>query len=101
MIKKKYFSPEVKAEAASLVLDKGYSIKEACDAIGVGVSAMRRWVKQVKGERGGVTPEAKAITPEHQEIQALKARIKQLEMEKSILKKASALLMSDSYKSVS
>lgn len=101
MSKKKYFSPEVKAEAASLVLDHGYSIKDACHAIGVCESAMRRWVKQVKGERCGVAPQAKAITPEHQEIQALKARIKQLEMEKSILKKASALLMSDSYKNVS
>lgn len=101
MSKKRFFSPEVKADAASLVLDKGYSVQEACDAIGVCESALRRWVKQLQGERCGIAPRAQAITPEHQEIQALKARIKQLEMEKSILKKASALLMSDSYKNVS
>jgi len=101
MSKKKFFSPEVKADAVSLVLDQGYSIQEACEAMGAGVSAMRRWVRQVKGEKSGTTPQAQAITPEHQEIQALKSRIKQLEMEKSILKKASALLMLDSYKSAS
>jgi len=101
MGKRKVFSSEFKAEAAGLVLDKGYSIQDACEAMGVSISSMDRWVRQVKGERHGITPKGKAITAEQQEIQALKARIKQLEMEKSILKKASALLMSDSYKSAS
>ena len=94
------FSPEFKEEAASLVLNKGYSIKEASDAMGVSNSAIRAWVKQLQGERNGITPmKSKPITPEHQEIQALKTRVKQLELEKEILKKASALLMSDSYRS--
>lgn len=101
MTKKPSFSPEFKEEAACLVLDKGYSIKEASEAMGVSNSALRAWVKQLQGERNGITPtNSKSITPEHQEIQALKAKVKQLELEKEILKKASALLMSDSYKSV-
>ena len=83
MTNRKSFSPEVKAEAAGLVLDKGYSMKEACDAIGVSDSAMRSWVRQLGGERNGITPtKAKSITAEHQEIQALKAQVKRLELEK-------------------
>ena len=96
--KKPNYSAEFKHEAASLALDKGYSLSEACHAMGVGYTAMRRWVKQLESERGGITPSAKAITSEHQKIQALEARIKQIEWEKDILKKATALLMSDTIK---
>lgn len=93
------YSPEFKRESASLVVDKNYSIKEACQAVGVGQTAMRRWIKQLREERGGITPSnAKAITQEHQRIQELESQIKRIELENEILKKATALLMSDSIK---
>lgn len=47
------FTPEFKVEAASLVLDQGYSILQACRALGVGQTAMRRWVDQLQLERSG------------------------------------------------
>lgn len=93
--KRRTFSQEFKLEAASLVLDKGYSIPEASRSLDVGETALRRWVQQLKQEHNGETPQAKALTPEQKEIQELKARIDRLEREKSILKKATALLMSD------
>ena len=96
--KRQSYSSEFKNEAASLVLDKHYAITEACHAMGVGYTAMRRWVKQLEFERGGTTPIARAITAEHQTIQVLEAKIKQIEWEKDILKKATALLMSDTIK---
>ena len=89
------FSQEFKLEAAQLVLDQGYSVPEASKALGVGESAVRRWVKQLRDERGGTTPSSKALTAEQQKIQELEARVNRLEREKSILKKATALLMSD------
>jgi transposase len=92
------FSAEFKNEAASLVLDKNYTVPEACKAVGVGDTALRRWIKQLKTERGGITPKGRAITSEHRRIQELEARIKQIEWEKDILKKATALLMSDTIK---
>lgn len=94
------FTPEFKLEAASLVLDKGYSYTEACRSLDVGESALRRWVEQLKAERDGVTPSATALTPEQQKIQELEIRVKRLEDEKRILKKATALLMSDEYKNM-
>ncbi len=84
------FTPEFKLEAASLVLDQGYSIAEACQSLGIGDTALRRWVDQLRAERGGETPASKAMTPEQKRIQELEARIKRLEQEKDILKKASA-----------
>ncbi len=89
------FSAEFKREAADLVLKQDYSFIEASRSLGVGESALRRWVDQVQQERTGVTQQSKALTPEQQKIQELEARIARLEREKSILKKATALLMSE------
>jgi transposase len=92
------YSNEFKQDAASLVLDKNYSYQEAREAVGVGLTALRRWVKQLELERQGITPKGKAITADQQEVQKMQARIKQLEWENMILKKATALVMSDSMK---
>ena len=89
------FSTEFKHDTACLVLDQGYSITDAARSVGVGNTALRRWVDQLKIERGGTTPTSKALTPEQRRIQELEAQVNRLEREKSILKKATALLMSD------
>lgn len=91
------FSSQFKLEAAQLVVDQNYTAQEAADAMGVGLSTMSKWVRQLRNERKGVTPRASALTPEQIEIQQLKKRIKYLEEEKDILKKATALLMSDTW----
>ena len=96
--RRKNFSTDFKNEAASLVLDKNYTMAEACESMGVNATSMRNWVKQLESERVGVTPKGRAITTEQQKIQALEAKIKQIEWEKDILKKATALLMSDTIK---
>ena len=91
------FTTEFKHDAAALVLDQGYSVAQACRSLDVGESALRRWMKQLQNERGGVTPVNHAMTPEQQKIQALERQVKQLEQEKEILKRATALLMSDDW----
>jgi transposase len=93
--KRRTFSTEFKLEAACLVLDEGYSMTEASRSLDVGETALRRWVDQLKIERGGSTPSSKALTPDQQRIQELEKQVKRLELEKTILKKATALLMSD------
>ena len=90
------YSPEFKLEAAQLVLDQGYTVRAACDAVGVGKSTMEYWVRQLRQERQGETPKASAITPEQRRIQELEKQLRRVEEEKEILKKATALLMSDS-----
>ena len=89
------FTAEFKLEAAKLVLDQGYSVAEACRSLDVNNNVLRRWVKQLQDQRGGSTPKSKALTAEQKKIQELEARINRLEREKTILKKATALLMSD------
>ena len=86
---RKSYTTDFKREAASLVLDQGYSVRTACEAMDVGHTAMRRWVNQLRQEREGITPEkSKALPPEQQRIQELEARLRKVEREKEILKKA-------------
>ena len=89
------FTAEFKREAAALVLEQGYSHVQACQSLGVGETAIRRWVDQLRLERSGVTPQSKALTPEQQKIQELEAKVNRLEREKAILKRATTLLMSE------
>lgn len=90
------FTSEFKLESAQLVVDQNYSIREAASAMNVAKSSMDKWVRQLKSERNGTTSHTNALTPEQRKIQELEKRIKRIELEKEILKKATALLMSDS-----
>lgn len=99
MIKKsrRTFTPEFKLQAASLVIDQHYSISAACMSMENSETCLRKWVRQIQSERASIAaPNGNAITEDRRRIQALEARVKGLEMEKEILKKATALLMSDS-----
>lgn len=91
------FTPEFRLESAQLVVDQNYSVREAAEAMGVGKSTMDKWVRQLRTERsGGQISSATAMTADQRKIRELENRIKRIELEKEILKKATALLMSDS-----
>jgi transposase len=89
------FTAEFKSEAAKLVVDDGYNLSKACAAMDVGQTAMRRWVQQLKLERGGETPQGAALTPQQQRIQGLEARVRELEKERDVLKKATAFFVKE------
>jgi transposase len=84
------FTTEFKQECVNLVVNQGYGIAQAASAMQVGLSSMQRWVGQYKQELRGVTPQARALTPEQQRIQALEAENRQLKRDNDLLKKASA-----------
>ena len=95
MRSRRAFTREFKREASCVVLDQGYSVRDVCTQRDLQEGALRRWVQEARFERYGGVPETAALTPKQQEIQALKARISKLEREKTILKKATALLVSE------
>lgn len=98
-MKRRNFSSEYKRESAQLVVDQNYTVSDAAKAMDVGFSTMTKWVKQLREERQGKTPKASPITPEKIEISELRKKIQRIKMENEILKKATALLMSDSLNS--
>lgn len=77
-------SVRFKLDTAALVLDQGYTYAKAAEATGVDIGSTRRWVQQLRDERGGHTPAGKALTADQQKIQALDARVAELELEKAI-----------------
>ena len=89
-------SPEFRLEAAQLVVNQGRSIRDAAEAMGVGKSTMDKWVRQLRQEHNGISPQATPMTPDQIRIRELEKRLRRVEEEKEILKKATALLMSDS-----
>lgn len=93
---KKSYSPEFRTEVAELVVDKNYSVREAAEAMNVGKSTVDKWARLLRLERNGGVHKDTPITPEQQRIRELERENKQLKIEKDILKKATALLMSDS-----
>lgn len=93
--KRRSYTPEYKLEAASLVLEQDYSVPEAARSLGLNENVLRRWVNQLRDERLGSTPTGKALTPEQRRIKELEAQVDRLQREKTILKKATALLRSD------
>ena len=93
MTAQKTFTPAFKLEIAKLMVDQNYTVKQACEAAGAGETAVKRWKQQYLAELAGKPPSSgQALTPEQREIQQLKQRVKQLETERDILKKASAFI---------
>ncbi len=90
------FKPEFRLEVAELVVRQGYSVREAAEAMNVGKSTVDKWVRQLKDEHNGIANKPNALTPDQRKIKELEKKIRWLEEEKEILKKATALLMSDS-----
>jgi transposase len=93
---RKTFSPEFRLEATQLGVDQHYTVRAACKAMGVSKSTMENWVRRLRQEREGKTPKATAISTEQRRIQKLEKRLWQVEMEKEILQKATAQLISES-----
>lgn len=84
---RKHPSPQLTLDTASRVLDQDSTYSKAAEPMGIDFSPIRRWVKPLKDERAGHTPSVKAVPAEPQGIQALKAGVAELEMEKTILKR--------------
>lgn len=94
--KRSRYSNEFKLEAINLVEEQGRKIPEVASSLGIGRTTLEKWVYQYRKEQQGIAPtQGRALTPEQREIQQLRKEVKQLKMERDILKKASALLAQD------
>ena len=85
------FSDEFKQDAVDLVVQQGYSFKAAADAVGVSSRSLREWHEKRAPEPQSCDEDASA--------ELLREEIKQLkraEMERDILKKATAYFAKES-----
>lgn len=89
MPERKRYTKEVKLDAVSLVLDQGHSRTDVAKMLDVNNQMISRWVKEYQQDDDGQAFRGNGkLTPEQEEIRRLKAQVKQLEMEKRIIKEA-------------
>jgi len=84
------FSDEFKAGAVRLVLDEGKSINKVAKDLDLTASALGDWVARAKADRtkgksGGLT------TAEREELAKLRKEVRELRMERDILKEAAVI----------
>lgn len=82
----KSYPKEFKEEVVSLVLDQGYSVAKAAESVGVKASLVYSWKDKVESEKAALSLDSS----ERDELKRLRKEIKELRLEKEILKKASA-----------
>lgn len=70
------------------VLDQHYSRAEAARSLGLNQNLLGRWVKEHESGDAQAFRGNGKLTPEQKELRDLRIRVKRLEMEKDILKKA-------------
>lgn len=82
----KQYTKEFKEEAVALILEQGYSVAQAAKSLGIGSSLLYKWKEKVEAQREGVA----LVEDERAELKRLRKEVKELRVEKEILKKASA-----------
>lgn len=83
------FSPEFKAEAVRLCKVGDRTVRQVAQDLDLTETALREWVARAEIDAGN-GPEQALTTVERDELRELRKRVKRLEMEREILKKAAA-----------
>ena len=92
--KRRRFSDEYKAETVRLIQRSGKSIGQLALELGVGETALRRWVEQAEVEAGR-GPVGALKHSEREELVELRRENQRLRMEREILKKATAFFVKE------
>jgi transposase len=87
--KRRFFTPEFKADAVKIVRTTGKSVSQVARELDLTETALREWVIRADAADGKGAPD-EMTSAERAELQELRKRVKRLEMEREILKKAAA-----------
>lgn len=89
------FTEEFKRKAVELTRTSSKNVAQIAKDIDVGETALRRWIEQHAVDAKGGTDSA-LTTDERQELRDLRRKVRELEMEREILKKATAFFARES-----
>jgi transposase len=93
--KRRAFTAAYKAEVVELIRASGKSIGAVTKDLGLTETAVRLWVRQAEIDGGGGAVGA-LTSAERTELTDLRRRVKTLEMERDVLKKATAFFAKES-----
>ena len=89
------YTDEFKQDAVNLVVQKNYSIKQAAEALGMPAKTLQNWLKKYRTSSEGVVNVAQQNELER-ENRRLRIELKQAQMERDLLKKATAFFARES-----
>jgi transposase len=89
------FSEEFKRDAVALVLEQGYTVTKAAKALGIGESALRRWMGNRQAAAAAPLGALQSGSAEQRKIRELEKRVFELERERDILKKSTAFFVKE------
>lgn len=81
------FIPELKEEAVRQITERGYSVAEVSDRLGVSAYSLYKWLRAIKPDNSD-DQHARDLLEAKSEILKLRAQLKRTEEERDILKKA-------------
>ncbi|EQB4724706.1 IS3 family transposase [Enterobacter hormaechei] len=84
------FTPEFKEEAVRKITERGYSVAEVSDRLGVSAHSLYKWLRAIKPDNS--EQHARDLLEAKSEILKLRAQLKRTEEERDILKKGRAVL---------
>lgn len=93
--KRRVFSEEFKRDAVRLVTADGYSFAAAAQSLGVGEQSLRQWHAKFAPPPTPCGDDA-SVAELKAEVQRLRRELRQAEMEREILKKATAYFAKES-----
>ncbi len=85
------YSPEFKEEAVRQVTERGYSVRDVAERIGVSTHSLYKWIRASRPAKA----QADELATARLENQKLKAELRRLQEERDILKKAAAYFARD------
>ncbi len=92
---KRKFNIEYKKEIIKLVRERGNKVSEVAKDIGVSETTIRNWVKKYSEYGEEAFPGRGKLRTEDAEIREMKKKLKDLEEENAILKKAMGIFSRD------
>src|SRR4029434_129826 len=88
------FTEEFKAGAVRLVVDEGKSLGAWARDLDLTESSLRNWVEQARTDRGKGKPGV-LTSSEREELGRLRKEVRELRLERDVLKKATAFFAKD------
>jgi transposase len=82
------YSPEFKDEAVRQVTDRGYSVSEVAERLGVSTHSLYKWVRVIKPDKS--EQHSKELLEAKSQILKLRSQLRRTQEERDILKKAAA-----------
>jgi transposase len=83
-------TPEFERQAVAMTADQGLSVAEVARRLGISESRLHEWKTLARANGADAFPGSGHQTPAEEELRRLRADVKRLEMERDILKKATA-----------